>query len=280
MKNKLSLIICVLVCIAQSACINQISDDDSLVKDLTFRASFITETLPFHADTRSTEGISSLEVFDCVQGSPLQSISQSSASEEFGTIPMSLTYGNHELLFVGHKTEEPSFSYPSVTFNEAHDTFSCRMLLTVDEDTDASQQVRLSRCVAVIKVVATDAIPEGVSALRMKLSACYNTLDIATGYAAGQSAETVRTFTYSTSHIGKSGTTYSIYTFVPNREFTTDVTVEVLDAGGSVISTASVKGASVERNRQTVLTGELFEMKTDVVVDINDSWGDDINYII
>lgn len=279
MKNKM-FASAVLLFAVLSSCVNRIAEDETPAREFIFQASLASETVPFYAHTRGTDAVNSLMVFDCMDGKPLQTLSQSSATDGFGAITMSLAYGKHELLFVGHKTEEPSFSYPSVTFNEAHDTFSCRMLLTVDEDTDASQQVRLSRCVAVVKVVATDAIPEGVSALRMKLSACYNTLDIATGYAAGQSEETVRTFTYSTSHIGKPGTTYSIYTFVPNREFNTDVTVEVLDAGGSVISTASVKGASVERNRQTVLTGELFGMKTDVVVDINDSWGDDINYLI
>lgn len=279
MKNKM-FASAVLLFSVLSSCVNRIAEDETPAREFIFQASLVSETIPFYAHTRGTNAINSLMVFDCMDGKPLQTLSQSSASDGFGTIPMSLTYGNHELLFVGHKAEEPSFSYPSVTFNETHDTFSCRMLLTVDEDTENSQSVQLSRCVAVIKVVATDAIPEGVSALRMKLSSCYNTLDIATGCAAGQSEETVRTFTYSTSHIGKPGSTYSIYTFVPNREFTTDVTVEVLNADGSVRTAASVKGVSVERNRKTVLTGELFGRGTDIIVDVNDSWGEDINYPI
>lgn len=279
MKNKLFTSV-ILLCAALSACVSHISEDEIMEKRLTFHASLVSETIPFSENARSTDAINSLIVFDCVDGKLIQTISQSNESDGFGTISMSLPYGKHELLFVGHKTEEPSFYYPSATFNETHDTFSYRLLLTVDDNTNASQNVQLSRCVAAVRLVATDAIPEGVSALRMKLSACYNTLDITTGYASGQSSSVSRTFTYSISHIGKKGSTYSIYTFVPNREFSTDITVEILNKDGLAISTTSIKGLSVERNRKTVLTGELFGMKTDAIIDVNDSWGNDVTYPI
>lgn len=279
MKNKLFTSV-ILLCVALSACVSRISEDEMMEKRLTFHTSLVSETLPFSENARSTDAINSLIVFDCVNGKLNQTISQSYESGGFGTVSMSLPYGKHELLFVGHKTEEPSFSYPYVTFDETHDTFSYRLSLTVDEDTNASQSIQLSRSVAAVKLVAIDAIPEGVSALRMKLSACYNTLDITTGYASGESSSVSRTFTYSTSHIGKKGSTYSIYTFVPNREHSTDVTVEILNKEGSVISTTSIKELSVERNRKTVLTGELFGTKTDAVIYINDIWGNDVTYPI
>lgn len=263
-----------------TGCVNRIPGYRECA-DITFNTSLSQEQIPIDGDTRSiTDNISSLSVFDCMDGEKMQEVTQSSSDKDFGSVSMTMSYGTHELLFVGYKSEGMSFFYPSITFPKVLDTFSYSLKIDVDEDSQKEQNIVLSRSVALVKVTATDAITADVAALRMTLSACYPSLDVTTSYSSGIPEKTARTFNYQPSNIGAKGSTYSIYTFVPDGGFTTDVTVETLNSQGKVINTSLVKSVSVEKNRQTILSGNLFNHDATLDISLDTSWGANIEYPI
>lgn len=270
------LMLCSLLC----GCVNHINEEEEETgeeKTIQFNTHFLVTDAPIRS---IEETVSKIVVSDCMNGEEVQKIEQSSSAEDFGKLSIPLKYGSHELLFIGHNSESCKLLYPSASFDKVTDTFSYYLSISVDESTPASQTISLSRSVGLLKVVATDAIPLGVSSLKISLSKYYPVVDVKTSLASGEPESMERTFEYKASHIGAKGSTYSIYTFIPETEFSTRVTIASMDAKGRTLHTSTIENVSIEKNRQTILSGNVFNQSSELWISINQKWGQNIEHPI
>ncbi len=272
-----------------TGCVNSLPDaGEAQFREITFSTELTSTQSPMslgldggeeNALTRALgDNITSLAVYDCsADGTLLGQVSQSSAGMGFGTLSLTLAYGTHQLLFVGSKQEGWTFAYPAATWTEkVGDTFSASLVLTVDEDLAATQTVQMPRAVGAVRVLATDAVSPDAASLRITLSAAHASLDLTTGHAHGTAAAMTKTIAIPASLVGTGGNGFMCYTFVPDGGLTTDVTLEVLDAGGAVLSTCTKTGVSVKQNRKTVLEGTVFNRSTGMNISVVTEWDTDV----
>lgn len=276
MKHLLKLAIFVFAILFQG-CVNHINDDNenySETKNILFKTSMQVSQSPMRSDL--SDNISKIIVADYVNGTETQKIQQVSTDANFGKLSISLKYGTHELLFVGHNAENCTFSYPSVSFDKPMDTFSFYKELVVDENTPDTQNIDLSRTASLIKITANDAIPAEVAMLKISLSKYYPSLNIKTASAHGNPISIERTFEYKTAHIGVKGSTYSIYTFAPDGGYTTDITISTIDAKGNTLNSTTARNVSIDKNCQTKISGNVFCTGYGVNLTVIPNWKDDI----
>lgn len=271
------LMLCSLLC----GCVNHINEKEEEVtgeeKTILFKTSFSVEQTPMRT---IQETVTKIAVSDYQDGTEVQTVEQTSTDNEFGKISMQLKYGKHELLFVGHNSDNCNLSYTSVTFDKVTDTFSYYLDLTIDDATQPTQSVILNRSVGLLKIVANDAIPSDVAQLQVSLSKYYPALNAKTNLSEGNPESLKKTFDYKTTHVGVKGSTYSIYSFIPENGFSTDVTITSIDTKGNTLYTTTLKDINIENNRQTILSGNIFKSGIDLTISVNSQWGENIEYPI
>lgn len=258
-------------------CVNHIDDDinkETKTKEILFKASINVSQSPMRS---ISDNISKIIVADYINGIEVKKMQQVSTDANFGKISIPLKYGTHELLFVGHNAESYTLSYPSASFDKPMDTFSFYKELVVDENTEETQNIELTRSAALIKLTANDAIPAEVALLKITLSKYYPSLNIKTASAHGDPIPIERTFEYKTAHIGVKGSTYSIYTFAPDGGYTTDITIDSVDRYGNTICKNTAINVSIDKNCQTKISGNIFKTSsTGISLIVNSEWKSDI----
>lgn len=266
-----AIMLCALLC----GCVNHINDEEEEIREKTivFKTTIGISQTPMRAASKSA---SKLLISDYQDGVEVQKIEQSSTDSDFGKVAIPLKYGEHELLFVGHNSGSTTLSYPTISFDKPTDTFSYYLSLKVNESTNTTQNVTLPRSAALLKVVAKDAIPSNVKSLKISLAKYYPVLNVKSSLGDGSGSPVERVFEYKASHVGEKETTYSIYTFTPADGFTTDISISALDADGNTVNQITMKDVPIEKNRQTILSGNIFQLSSDANITFNDQWGEAI----
>lgn len=263
--------------VLMSAC-QQVADleNENRSKELSFNVGFDVEKSVI---SRATLGdyISTLQVFDYKDGVLVNEITQSSEDEGFGTVTLDADYGTHEYVFVGHNSVTCSYDNEKeeLTFDKILDTFTATQTLAVDLETEESQSIKMTRQVAGIKLVMADAIPEDAASIELTVNGYSTALNPKTGVGS-TATEHVRKWEYSTSNIGKTNTSYTLYTFLPADDHTVDVTIRVEGTDGKDIVNYTLEDISVEKNKMTVISGYLLSMELTASVSVEGEWGTDI----
>lgn len=269
-------ILAVASAVLMSACQQAEMENGNGSKELSFNVGFDVEK---GVISRAALGdyIATLQVFDYMDGNLVNDITQDKEDEGFGTVPLKADYGTHEYVFVGHNSVTCSYDNgkPELTFDKILDTFTATQTLTVDIDTEDKQTVKMERQVAGIKVVMQDAIPQNAACIELTVEGYSPALNPKTGKGSAGTRH-VREWEYSTSNIGKTNTSYTLYTFLPADDHTVDISIRVEGTDGKDIVNYTIEDISVEKNQMTVISGYLLSMETTTTVSVEGEWGTDI----
>lgn len=272
-KEMMAVALVVLMSACQQAEVEEVKDES---KQLSFKVDFDVEQTGMSRSAIS-EHITSLDVYDYVAGSLINELNQVSTDDKFGSVILDAVYGTHELVFVGHNSTTATYNYNNsmISFDKVMDTFTAYQSLEVGVETNEQQTVTLTRQVAGIKLVMLDAVPDNATSIELTVSGYSESLDPKTGLGS-TGVEHVRNWTYSNNHIGMTNTSYSLYTFLPSEEHVVNIVVRVIGNDGSELAHFLLEDIPVEKNRMTVITGNVLSASLTSTVVIDGAWGEDI----
>jgi hypothetical protein len=247
------------LCLLLSACEKQLKDDANAGGT---RLRFVPTT----ADTtRGTVDIGdyfsrlAVQLFD-QNGNKVfsQSKTQTRDDDDFGTLNVGLTAGTYTVVAVGHSCPvTPTIkSMELVQFTakdgvKNSDTFCHYGQVTVSED-GGYHELRMNRVTAMVTFEFTDTdMPTSFQQLKIEYS----------GGSANFNPSTAQGCTKSTqSELRAKAAQYQVFTFPYLSDTgTLKVTLNALDANGSVLTTKTLTDVPVTRNRITRCTGPLFD---------------------
>ena len=275
MKSFLSLLF-----LASAACSCQkMSEQDAETTNRT-----IAFTVDFNVSqtamsrTGLVDHISTLVVYDYVDGVLKNEITQSSTDTEFGTVIIDASYGTHNLIFVGYNSQTCTYDAENslLSFDKVLDTFTAYRTITVNGETEGTQSITMDRQVAGIRLAPTDAVPSNAASITITIDGYSSKLNPKTGM--GGNGETLtRSWTYTTSQIGKDDISYMIYSFLPTENSTIDFEVTVKNTSGGTLSNHSIEDVPIKKNQETVITGTLFTSELKATANVNSAWGETID---
>lgn len=190
---------------------------------------------------------------------------QKAEDKGFGTVRLSLDAGTYTVVAIAHNGlgNATISSATEVKFanNKMTDTFAYCGRLTVGEEQPTEQDVRMTRCVAMVRLTLTDAtLPEGVDYLQFYYTGGSSTYDPTTGFGSKASRQTELRDCYDAD--GEAIKTYEIYTLPHEaKDELTLLRIKVFDASGQELEdyTTEMTKVPIERNKITTWTGSLFD---------------------
>ena len=181
--------------------------------------------------------------------------------ETFGQFNLFLPTGSYTMVVLGYgKSEDDDLVLTSPTvaaYTGAHvrETFAATQSVNINSTAAVDISATLDRIIAKLRVASTDGRATAATNVRMTLSAGGKAFDPTTGLATSNTgfSNTVNIST-AAGAISSSIT----YLFLASDEQTMDVTVDVLNAEGQVLSHKVATGVPFQRNRTTNLSGILY----------------------
>ena len=236
-------------------------------KEITFRV------YEQEAMTRAAleDACSNLNYYRYVGGELVNSIAQTSADDDFGTITDKMDYGTHELYFIGHKAGSVTMTDGVATFDKVGDTFSYYASVVVNEDSDPSMAISMPRRVAKFELVASDALPENLKTVLVTINGGATALNVKTGVGAAVATQT-KTISVPASNIGKTGCSFVAYAFLPDGVEEVDITYTFKDASDNVISEHDFEDVPMQVNYITRYTGNDFSDDFDGEITVQSEW--------
>lgn len=228
-------------------------------------------------EDNNAAGITDIWALDYVGGTLVQQIHQSSKDADFGSVPMSLTYGHHDIKFVASKGTSPALTVSALSWSKVLDTFTLDYPVDVVASSNGNRAPELKRAVGGVRVVATDKVTSGTQNIYVVMKRSM-ALELPT-LAAEDVLESENNFNILSSQWDKTGLSLTTYTLCPEEEMTTDVMVTVTGDDDAIISQFTVSNVSVKKNRITTLTGEVFGRGSGFSVAIDDSWDEGLDVI-
>lgn len=269
-----------LLFLASAACSCQkMSEQDmgTTNKTITFKVDFNVSQTPM---SRAGLGdhIKTLVVYDYVDGVLKNEITQSFTDTGFGTVKIGASYGTHNLIFVGHNSQTCTYDAGNslLSFDKVLDTFTAYQTITVNGETKGTQTITMDRQVAGIRLAPTDAIPSNAASITITIDGYSSKLNPKTGMGSNGEILT-RSWTYTTSQIGKNDIDYLIFSFLPTENSTIDFDVTVKNTSGGTLSNHSIEDVPIKKNQETVITGTLFTSELNATASVNSTWGENIN---
>ena len=193
-----------------------------------------------------------------------QSKSSTATDANFGEFSFQLPVGNYKMVAIGRDVgSNDAFSLTSpvqaaYTSERVRETFSAVQPVVIASTAAVSLNVTLNRLVTKLVVESTDNQPAGVAKIRTTYGAGSKGFNPTTGLALDNNG-----FSLNNSVNATPGTTLAIknFAFLAADEQEIDITLEVLDEKGGVLSTRVIPNVPFRRNRQTTLRGQLFSSK-------------------
>ena len=254
------------------------SKEDEPLKtyDVKFSVSgFTFTTSPMSAPRKAVSSLSDedgamtdLYLFD---GST-QIAHQVSTDENFGTITVMLTAGNHTLHFVATRSTGLAYEGGVLSATSLRNTFGKTITINVSGSSD--ETVEMNRLSGKLVITINDAIPAGAANLRIQVGNMYKNLNVQTLYGVSPSAfdQTVNI----SGKVGMTGQTWNLPILAPAAEgYETTFTLTATNGSNQVIGQATGT-ITLAPNTKTLLSGNLFT-GTRSFVSLNTAWNADIN---
>ena len=221
----------------------------------------------------NTAGLTDLWVFDYgSDGKLIQQVHQASTAADFGTVPLTLAYGQHNILFVASKGTTPTLSATvgsasgSLSWAKVLDTFTLAYPLEVTSSSNGNRAPELQRAITGVTVHMKDALPANAKTVDITWHASQQlSLPSLSPVAA---TEVTQSLTFPSSYIGQTDKEFAVYTLIGDTEQTMTVLLTFRDESNAVISTRTIPNVQVRKNRITTLTGNCFTSSS-----LNSSWG-------
>lgn len=270
MKNTITL--CALVALLFAGC--KSANEPAPTQSVTFRvATFSQSTEPL----RKPAAV----ILDDEDGSPLTDIfifdgenqvaHQTSDAEDFGTVTLPLTHGEHTLHFVATRSTGIEVGNGKIACTSLRSTFGKHLSIDVTSTTE-DQDLTLDRLTGMLQINILDEFPTNAAEIEFIVDNRYTTLHVENfnGYAT-ETSRNIRAAC--TSRVGLSNQTFSINCIPPTfgHSYNANVTINAYDAQGNQIATASVPNVTIAANTKTKLTGKLFNMPA-ANITVNTEW--------
>ena len=200
-------------------------------------------------------------------------IHQTSSDTEFGSPTLSLSHGDHVLKFIASRGTEPSYDNGVMTWGKVLDTFAKEMALSIDDNTSATQSIRLERIVSRLQLVIKDVMPENLASATIvmsKRSMGVSVLEM----ASTTSEESEQTF-YCSQFAGYANAKFTVYTILTDDDISTDVSVILTDNDGNELVNRTIENVPLTRNTSTILQGYLFDADITASIGADNVWATD-----
>lgn len=212
-----------------------------------------------------------------------QSKSSTTADASFGEFSFQLPVGNYTMVAIGRDVgNNDAFTLTSpeqatYTSERVRETFSAVQPVVIASTAAVSLNVTLNRVVTKLVVETTDNQPSGVAKIRTTYGAGSKGFNPTSGLALDNTG-----FTLTNSVNAKPDTVLAIknFAFLAADEQEIDITLEVLDEKGEVLSKRVIPNVPFRRNRQTTLRGQLFSSKGTNTFHLETTWlpGVEVNF--
>lgn len=254
------------------------SDAPAPTQTVTFNLSTFEQTTePLKApaavilDDENGSALTDIFIFD----GDNQVAHQTSDADDFGTIALPLTHGEHNLHFVATRSTGITYNDGKLFATSLRSTFGKHLALNVTSTTD-DQNIELDRITGMLRITILDEFPANAAEIEFIINKRYTTLLIQDfqGFEA-EGSNTIRTSC--TSKVGRSGEYYTLCVLSPilNTPYTATVTINAYNAGGDNIASVTVKNVQMCSNTKTLLSGNLFNMPS-ANISVNTEWEEDI----
>lgn len=201
-----------------------------------------------------------------------QLIHQTSDAQDFGTITVMLSVGEHTLHFVATRSAGVTYADGVLYCTSLRNTFGKTITLNVAGGTN--ENVTLERIVGKLIITIEDEVPANAYNLRIQVGQLYHSLDVQTLY--GVSPEPFDQTLTIVNKVGMTGSTWTLPILSPDADgYETSYTLTATDADGHTIGQAT-GNVTLAPNTKTNLHGSLFT-GTRSFVQLNTSWNADID---
>lgn len=221
--------------------------------------------------------LTDLWCFDYVGGELQNTIHQSNTDQVFGSLALSLDYGEHTFYFVASRGIDPvvDTDAKTITWDSVRDTFHASLTMNVQPTSSSAQSVSLARVVGRLRISATDVVPANAAKFTVTPSTWYHGLNYETGAAISSSSSTPISVNIPASYVGTTDLMMSAYTFSGSSPWQTDVTVSLLASDESVIGSVTLPNVSIQRNHITVCSGGIVGAGRTLTIGSEDEWVED-----
>ena len=228
------------------------------------------------------EAMKELWVFDVIGDSCALVCKQTEVDDNFGSVSMKLSYGNHRLAVVCSRGEgsDVDVSNGRIAWEKVRDTFWNVVDCDVAKTGSTDISVTLKRVAARMRVTVNDVIPSDLKTISISGEPWYKGIDVKTGEAIGglssvEGVKDVSSLAVPSAYVGtEKKLAVSLWIMSKGNEWTEDVTVAMLDENGDVLSQSLCNGVPMQRNRVTNVTGYFLSGGASGNIILDDSWSD------
>ena len=238
------------------------------------------------AATRALEAnggaMKELWVFDVIGDSCALVCKQTEVDDNFGSVSMKLSYGNHRLAVVCSRGEgsDVDVSNGRIAWEKVRDTFWNVVDCDVAKTGSTDISVTLKRVAARMRVTVNDVIPADLKTISISGEPWYKGIDVKTGEAIGglssvEGMTDVSSLAVPSAYVGtEKKLAVSLWIMSKDNEWTEDVTVRMLGENGDVLSQSLCNGVPMQRNRVTNVAGYFLSGGASGNIILDDSWSD------
>ena len=226
------------------------------------------------------EAMKELWVFDVVGDSCALVCKQTEVDDNFGSVSMKLSYGNHRLAVVCSRGEgsEVDAGNGRIAWEKVRDTFWNVVDCNVAKTGSTDISVTLKRVAARMRVTVNDVIPSDLKTISISGEPWYKGIDVKTGEAIGglssvEGVTDVSSLAVPSAYVGtEKKLAVSLWIMSKGNEWTENVTVKMLDENGDVLSQSLCNGVPMRRNRVTNVAGYFLSGGASGNILLDDSW--------
>ena len=245
--------------------------DSMRKKTITFDFGEISQ----HAMTRATLAelnITDLWLFDYMGDELKQTIHK---TDDFGSVSLSLDYGEHALCFVASRGSEPTVTAPTISWVKPSDTFLATLSLNVQPASSASQSVTLHRVATRLRIAITDEITSQMARLEVEPATWYYGLNVRTGEGTDVRQQ-MRSVAIPSSYVGTTGQVSALFFGLsPSTDWQTDIDVKMIGTDESVLGHVTLPSARFAQNLTSIYSGGIIGAGKSITVTADDTWNDD-----
>ena len=228
------------------------------------------------------EAMKELWVFDVIGDSCALVCRQTDVDDNFGSVSMKLSYGNHRLAVVCSRGEgsDVDLSNGRIAWEKVRDTFWNVVDCDVAKTGSTDISVTLKRVAARMRVTVNDVIPSDLKTINIIGEPWYNGIDVKTGEAIGglssvEGVTAVSSLSVPSAYVGtEKKLAVSLWIMSKGDEWTEDVTVAMLGENGDILSQSLCNGVPMKRNRVTNVAGYFLSGGASGNIILDDSWSD------
>ena len=234
------------------------------------------------------EAMKELWVFDVVGDSCALLCRQTDVDDNFGSVSMKLSYGNHRLAVVCSRGEGSGVDVSNgrIAWEKVRDTFWSVVDCDVSKTGSTDISVTLTRVAARMRVTVNDVIPSDLKAISISGEPWYKGIDVKTGEAIGglssiEGVEEVSSLAVPLAYVGtEKKLAVSLWIMSKGEQWTENVTVKMLGENGGALSEVLCPGVPMQRNRVTNITGYFMSGGGSGNIHLDGSWSDTYQYDI